>query len=234
MAAAPHGRTLASASRSRTQGGSRYYTALLWDLRPTTKVEATVKGGTGEGLTIEFSRSISGRRAHYAWTAATDSAGRLELTLFPGHSGFYQARALTAEGRVAGRWHSIPLNSGRRQVLELTLDDEVRTVQAGPAAKAAPPEGPSESELYPNTPNPFNAATRIAYRLAASGPVRLEIHNLVGQPVNTLVDQFQTAGAYQVSWNGRDRRGAAVAAGIYLARLSHPGGAQTRRLVLLK
>ena len=110
----------------------------------------------------------------------------------------------------------------------------MRRSSEGRRPRRRPRRESAASELYPNAPNPFNAATGIAYRLADPGPVRLEIYNLMGQPVHTLVDRVQTAGVYRVSWDGRDRRGAAVAAGIYLMRLSHPGGAQTRRLLYLK
>ena len=90
------------------------------------------------------------------------------------------------------------------------------------------------SGLYPNIPNPFNASTQIAYRLAISGPVRLEIYNVLGQSVHTLVDEFQAAGSYRVRWDARDQWGVPVAAGVYLSRLHYPGGIQTRRLLLLK
>ncbi|MDE2808338.1 MAG: T9SS type A sorting domain-containing protein, partial [Gemmatimonadota bacterium] len=90
------------------------------------------------------------------------------------------------------------------------------------------------SGLYPNVPNPFNASTQITYRLAAPGPVRLEIYNVLGQLVHTLVDEFQAAGSYQVHWDARDQWGVPVASGIYLSRLHYPGGVQTRRLLLLK
>ena len=57
---------------------------------------------------------------------------------------------------------------------------------------------------------------------------------LLGQPVRTLVDEFQVAGIHQVSWDARNQRAAAVAAGVYIARLSYPGGVLTRRLLYLK
>ena len=96
------------------------------------------------------------------------------------------------------------------------------------------PTIPTTSGLDPNFPNPFNASTQIAYRLATPGPVRLEIYNVLGQPVRTLVNQFQPAGFYQVPWDARDQRGTPLAAGVYLTRLHHPDGAQTRRLLYLK
>ena len=90
------------------------------------------------------------------------------------------------------------------------------------------------SGLDPNVPNPFNASTQIAYRLATSGPVRLEIYNVLGQLVHTLVDDLQAAGSYQVHWDTRDQWSVPVAAGVYISRLRYPGGVQTRRLLLLK
>ena len=93
---------------------------------------------------------------------------------------------------------------------------------------------PITSGLDPNFPNPFNAHTQIAYRLAAPGPVRLAIYNVLGQPVRVLVNQFQPAGFYRVPWDARDQQGTALAAGVYLTRLRHPDGTQTRRLLYLK
>ena len=236
VAFSPDGRTLASGSSSSSGGESSYFTALLWDISPRTEVEAAVLGAEAGTVTVEFSRAISGRRPHYAWGAPTGEAGGLDLTLFPGLNGYYRARARNADGLVLGRWNSIPLNSGRRQFLELALGGGMRVVAVEQlaAAKPASAQGPAASELYPNAPNPFNSSTLIAYDLASPGRVRLEIYNVLGQPVHTLVDQVQAAGAYQASWNGRDRRGAAVAAGVYLVRLSYPGGAQTRRLVYIR
>ena len=108
---------------------------------------------------------------------------------------------------------------------------EVITAVASPELTSAQP---ATSGLSPNYPNPFNASTQIAYHLAAPGPVRLTIYNVLGQPVHMLVNQFQTAGFYQVRWDARDQRGTALAAGVYLVRLHYPGGEQTRRLLLLK
>ena len=92
----------------------------------------------------------------------------------------------------------------------------------------------TSSGLAPNFPNPFNSRTLIPYRLATPGAVRLEIYNLLGQPIRTLVDQYQDAGFYKVHWDARDRRGALVSAGMYLVRLHYPGGVQTQRLLYLK
>ena len=99
------------------------------------------------------------------------------------------------------------------------------------AAKATLPVA---SSLEPNYPNPFNNSTQIPYRVSVPGPVRLVIYNVLGQPVRTLVDAIQAAGAYQVPWDGRDHRGARVANGIYLYRLQAGEIARVRKLLVLE
>ncbi len=99
---------------------------------------------------------------------------------------------------------------------------------------AVEPAVPAASGLDAIAPNPFNTTTRISYRMATHGPVRLEIYNTLGQRVRTLVDEAQPAGFFQVLWDARDQEGAVVSAGVYLARLNYRGGAETRRLLYLK
>ena len=88
--------------------------------------------------------------------------------------------------------------------------------------------------LEQNFPNPFNSSTTIRYRLAEPGRVRLEVFNLKGQQVRTLVQAYRVAGSHEVSWDGRDRAGDPVATGVYLARLRVPQGSQVRKLLLAK
>ena len=199
-----------------------------------TEVEVTVLGDAVEGLAVEFSRAIAGRQPNYAWNAFTDATGHVSLTILSPRrvSGYYRARARNAAGEVVGQWHSIPLNQNRRQVLELPLGGDMRIVRVEPlaAAKAVA----TTSGLAPNVPNPFNSATQIAYHLSNPGPVQLVIYNVLGQPVRTLVDQFQAAGSYQVQWDARDQRGASLSSGVYITRLSYPGEVQTQRLLYLK
>ncbi|MDE2888879.1 MAG: T9SS type A sorting domain-containing protein [Gemmatimonadota bacterium] len=213
---------------------------------PGTVVEATVLGDAVEGLDVEFSRAIAGRGSDYAWSAVTDPAGLFSLAISSadGVSGYYRARATNADGEVVGRWSSIPLNEGHRQVLELTLGGGARVVgvealAASRSEAAAKPAFaadavPEASGLAPNSPNPFNSATLITYHLAGEGAVKLVIYNVLGQPVRTLVDESRAAGSYQVRWDARDDGGALLSTGVYIARLSYPGGAQTQRLLYLK
>ncbi len=213
---------------------------------PYTEVEATVLGNAVEGLTVEFSPSIAGQQPDYAYNAVTDANGSLSLTISNpnGVSGYYIARASNADGETVGQWHSIPLNHNQRQVLELTLGGKMRVVRVEPLTASKPVVAaepalsaetvPEVSGLAPNFPNPFNSATLITYHLSSPGPVQLVIYNVLGQPVRTLVDQSQAAGSYQIRWDVLDQRGISLSTGIYIARLSYPGGVQTQRLLYLK
>ena len=92
---------------------------------------------------------------------------------------------------------------------------------------------PAEVMLEPNYPNPFNPATRIPYQLPASTHVRLEVFNVLGQRLATLVDGEQSAGRHMALWDGTDASGRAVGAGVYIYRLIGGGQTVSRRMVLV-
>ena len=118
-------------------------------------------------------------------------------------------------------------SSGARIALDIPRPTSVSTT-------GSPPESPTTTGLFPNYPNPFNGKTQVAYRLATPGLVRLTIYNTLGQPVRTLVNQFHAAGFYQVPWDARDQKEAAVGTGVYFARMHYSGGVETQRLLFIK
>ena len=92
---------------------------------------------------------------------------------------------------------------------------------------------PARFALGPNYPNPFNPSTIIPYQLAASSQVRLEVFNLLGQRLATLVDEERPAGFHTATWHAVDGSGRAVAAGVYIYRMTVGVERQTGRMVLL-
>ena len=86
--------------------------------------------------------------------------------------------------------------------------------------------------LEQNYPNPFNPETTIRYQIGKRSPVRLDIYNLVGQRVRTLVRATLEAGFHSVRWDGRNDEGVSVASGVYLYRL-HAGDITATRTMLL-
>ena len=92
---------------------------------------------------------------------------------------------------------------------------------------------PQGFALGQNYPNPFNPSTVIPYQLASSGYVRLEVFNVLGQRVATLVDGERLAGAHTAVWTATDAAGQAVSAGLYFYRLTAGEATATGRMVLV-
>ena len=93
---------------------------------------------------------------------------------------------------------------------------------------------PVSPRLAQNYPNPFNPSTTIRLATPVEGPVKLEVYNVVGQLVRTLVDGSLPWGESEVVWDARDAGGHPVAAGVYLYKLTAGGQVQSRKMVLLK
>jgi hypothetical protein len=93
---------------------------------------------------------------------------------------------------------------------------------------------PSASRLEQNSPNPFNAQTRIAYSVKEPGQVALAIYNLQGQRVRTLVSSRLEPGSYTAIWDGRDDAGHDLPTGAYLYILKMPDSELSQRMTLIK
>ena len=92
---------------------------------------------------------------------------------------------------------------------------------------------PDGFALGPNYPNPFNPSTLIPYQLPGATQVRLEVFNVLGQRVTTLVDGERSAGFHTAVWDATDAAGQAVGAGVYFYRLSSRDALLSRKMVLI-
>ena len=95
-------------------------------------------------------------------------------------------------------------------------------------------ELPQEYSLHQNYPNPFNPETLITFSLKESGLVNLNIYNMNGQLVRSLVSENRNSGQFDVVWNGRNDLGMQVPSGIYMYRIQINDYSQTKRMVLMK
>ena len=93
---------------------------------------------------------------------------------------------------------------------------------------------PGEFALHQNYPNPFNPSTVITYDLATDSNVRLDIFDIMGRNVKTLVNEKQIGGRHIVSWDANDQFGQAVSAGVYLTRLHTGNKVFTQKMILMK
>jgi hypothetical protein len=92
---------------------------------------------------------------------------------------------------------------------------------------------PSGFILLQNYPNPFNAATTISYELAEPSAVVLTIYNNLGQEVRMLVNEYQAAGEWSVTWDGTNSDNQPASSGIYFYELKAGGETESRRMILL-
>jgi len=88
---------------------------------------------------------------------------------------------------------------------------------------------PTDYALVGCYPNPFNATTTITYALPSAGNVNLDVYNLAGQRVATLVNGYNDAGQHNIVWDG-----SGYSSGIYFYRLTAGDFTQTKRMTLLK
>ena len=93
---------------------------------------------------------------------------------------------------------------------------------------------PEEFALYNNYPNPFNPVTNIAFDLPEASEVILEIYNISGQRVRTLVNKQYQAGRHMVQWSATNDFGQSVASGMYLYRIQAGSFVSHKKLVLMK
>ncbi|MBN1466569.1 T9SS type A sorting domain-containing protein, partial [candidate division KSB1 bacterium] len=115
------------------------------------------------------------------------------------------------------------------------LDAEGRVSQYGPVSVIADlPVTAMQIKLYQNYPNPFNATTMIKFFLPSESFTRLEIYNVSGKLIKSLVHQYQPAGEHTVQWNGTDSSGVTVSDGAYFYHLSVGDHSKTEKMLLLK
>ncbi|MBN1164585.1 MAG: T9SS type A sorting domain-containing protein [Candidatus Krumholzibacteriota bacterium] len=93
---------------------------------------------------------------------------------------------------------------------------------------------PEIFSLHQNVPNPFNPSTTISFDLPRATHVRLDIFNVKGEFISTLVDRHMDKGSQEIRWTAQDHRGSPVASGIYFYRLFAGDFVGTRKMILLR
>jgi hypothetical protein len=96
------------------------------------------------------------------------------------------------------------------------------------------PPTPARFSVSQNYPNPFNPSTVIEFKMPHPGFVSLDIFDVAGRKVRTLVSDYRGAGAQKVGWDGRDDEGGLVSSGVYFYRVTAAGFREARKMVLLR
>ena len=93
---------------------------------------------------------------------------------------------------------------------------------------------PTTFTVLPAYPNPFNPSTTIRYGLDSDSDVSIQIYDISGKLISTLINAAQVQGWHSVLWNGTNQFGEQVPAGLYLSKITSGGKVKTAKLMLLK
>ena len=128
-------------------------------------------------------------------------------------------------------------DEGKEMKVELDLDNTeygVGVFSSGTVQVMDVLAIPEEYTLSQNYPNPFNPSTMISFTVPSEGHVLLNIYDITGRLIMTLVDENLGSGYHEVSWDGTDMFSSNVSAGLYIYSLQAEGVALNRKMVLMK
>ncbi len=131
---------------------------------------------------------------------------------------------------TSGVLNAFVKNNNGRNILFISGSGGIFTVNLSSTTSAGEKNGMlKDYQLYQNYPNPFNPSTLISYQIPVDASVDLKVYNSLGAEVSTLVNQKQTAGIYNVIFDGSN-----LASGIYFYRIRAGEFSNTKKLILMK
>ncbi len=156
-----------------------------------------------------------------SFTTTTNASGSYTLTI---NTGTYSVTC-TATGYQAQTLTNITINANQTTTQNFTMQPTVANQDIVEVTATA---------LKGNFPNPFNPATMINYDVKVAAPVRIDIYNLKGQLIRTLVNEVKANGHHQILWDGKDNNGCLVASGVYHYRMRAGAYKADRMMMLMK
>jgi hypothetical protein len=215
--------------------GGKSYVVSAWVKTSDIKKDSVFNASSQLGFTATFHSKLFADRggwneiggADYRFTlkdASTDWTQYFWIVTVP-----VDAKAISVRARTWPLWTG---TSYWDDMMVNGIENAPTSVRELPTANGT--LLPSQYSLEQNYPNPFNPTTNIVYNLANSGPVKLEVFNIIGQKVATVVNEVQNAGTWNVRWNGSDAAGKQVSSGIYLYRLTTGSFVSTKKMMFIK
>ena len=129
------------------------------------------------------------------------------------------------------------LSEGRELYVQADLEGAyygVTPITSGTAVVLSSDAVPMAYDLMQNYPNPFNPSTSIGFTLPESSYVSVNIYDMTGRLVATLVEANLGEGVHTVDWNGMDSSGSMVSAGVYIYALETSDMIMTKKMILMK
>jgi len=149
----------------------------------------------------------------------------------------YSSELTEPHGWISGdgeTWHPLRDDYG------FAMSAVLVPVTEGMFVKSLPADGENHTPVIPNDyyisagPNPFNPKVVVRFGLPRSGHTTMDVFDVRGRRVAGLLDEVLQAGHHEVSWQGKDTRGRAVASGVYFMKLSSGDMEQSQRVLLVK
>lgn len=134
-----------------------------------------------------------------------------------------------------GAWTEVPaFRDGRDLIVEIDGPIELKLGYTGTPHRTEDNPFATRFELGQNYPNPFNPSTTIPFTVKQNGNVTIQIFNMLGQRVRTLVNTQYAAGTYTTVWNGLNDAGTQLPSGLYVYRMTAGNVQFTRKMILMK
>ncbi|MBN2829322.1 MAG: choice-of-anchor D domain-containing protein, partial [Candidatus Cloacimonetes bacterium] len=128
----------------------------------------------------------------------------------------------------------VGFNCTSAQTFFLLLDEIIISSDGGAVGNEEQLVIPGATQLYTNYPNPFNPETTISFDLKQNERVKIDIYNIKGQKVKTLINDDYNAGNHKVIWNGKDNDNHNVSSGIYFFKMEAGTYTKTKKMILMK
>lgn len=185
-----------------------------------------------EVLITAFACEWDGEAVHLSWSYHV-SAGLVGTSVHRAEGGRSEFLRLTAEPLPPGIDTYVDADAlpGRSYRYYIIAIDAAGSYRSQTLEVDLPPK---PLTLYQNYPNPFNPSTMIGFFLPEEGRVILDVFDVQGKRVCSLVDGTRDAGRHLVPWDGRNDEGQPVGSGIYYYRLSAGKKVYTKKLVVLR
>jgi choice-of-anchor B domain-containing protein len=149
--------------------------------------------------------------------------------------GYYDTYPQGESPNFNGAWGAFPFfGSGKVLISDIQTGLYVVYFKETATHIKSSPKLPTDYLLEKNYPNPFNPTTTVVYQLSRQSEVQIEIYNLLGQKVRTLLNERKEPGAYEAVWDGKNDHGKQVGSGIYLYRMVANEFVQVRKMILMR
>ena len=152
-----------------------------------------------------------------------DATVDLETGFFPIRDALIEAGAIVKSLILQGVGHTINFPDRNQRLTDAFrwLDSTSTSLSVGVGVEDDIPVLIHQPGiLSPNYPNPFRHSTRITYAVRQPGQVRIQVYNVLGQVIRTIIDERKTAGEYTLHWDGTDGQGKGLPGGVYFYTLT--------------